>query len=143
MIDNSSIVAESSTALPARNLPLIFLVFVPSSISTVFRIDNVVGDLHITFLNGKIVKVKILLKKSYYCNLIYLISSAHKTFFLLLWQLFQFFWGKALEKSTCCQSHCIVFMLFASLWRNCVQKLICDSPIVQWVLNCSLSLIAV
>ena len=64
MIDNSCIVVRCSTALPARNLQLIFLVLVTSSISTVFGIVNIIGDLRITFLNCKIVKVKVLLKKS-------------------------------------------------------------------------------
>ena len=90
MIDNSSIVVKCSTALPARNLQLIFLVLVTSSIPTVFGIVNIIGDLHITFLNCKIVKVKVLLKYFHYCNLIWLISSANRTFFLLLLQLFHF-----------------------------------------------------
>ena len=64
VIDNSSIVPESSTALRASNFQLIFLIFVSSSISTVFEIDSIVGDIHVTFLDSTIVKVKVRLKKS-------------------------------------------------------------------------------
>ena len=53
MIDNSSIVAKSSTALPASNLQLIFLVSTSSSISIVSEVDSLVCDLDIKFLISK------------------------------------------------------------------------------------------
>ena len=110
MIDNSLIVAESSTALPASNLQLIFLVFTSSSISTVYRIDSIVSDLHIKFFISKIVKVKMLLKKSPLLQLDLLDILSSQNFLSTSFTTFSILGGKTLGKSVCSRSHCIVIL---------------------------------
>ena len=131
MIDNSSIVVESSTTLPASNLPLIFLVFVSSSVFTVFRIDNVVGDLHVTFLNSKNVKVKMLLKRSplLQFDLLDILSSQNFLFTSLV--TFSFLGEKSVRKKYLLPKplHCI--HVICVIMTYCAQKLICHSPIIQ------------
>ena len=131
MIDNSSIVAKSSTTLPASKLPLIFLVFFSSSISTVFRIDNVVGDLHITFLNSKIVKVKMLLKKSPLLQFDLLDILSSQNFLFTSLATFSVFWGKSVRKKHLLPKPLHYIHVICVIMTHCVQKLICDSPIIQ------------
>ena len=100
MIDNSTLLAESFTALPASNSQLIFLVFISSSISTVVCIDSIVGGLK--FLNSKIVKLKMLLKKSPLLQLDLLDILSSQNFLFTSFTTFSvFLGGKTLEISIC------------------------------------------
>lgn len=93
MIDNYSIFAESSAPLSASNWQLIFLVF-----HFFVGIDSIVTDLNIIFLNSKIVKVKMLLRRSplFQLDLLDILSS--QNFLFTSFRTFSGFFFKDVRK---------------------------------------------